>query len=152
MGNYKIGRKRTKDDAIIRTMYWDDDGLQLFPNKDGSPPMVGEGGEAVEAPSIKWYLTTLKGRHGKKIQDEMVEMDTRKSTAKMRTGTASESRIIASVVFVEGIEWENGSPITVMDQRVYADLEQWQINQLGEWIDELNQDSEKAQAKAKGES
>jgi len=50
------------------------------------------------------------------------------------------------------LEWENGNPIEGMNQRVYADLEQWMINQLGDWIDEVNQDSEPDQERAKGES
>lgn len=145
---YQIGIKRTKETAIVRKMWYDDDGLQVKPGPGEEAPTQ----KGVEYPCITWYLTTLKGRDQKKIQDDMVEMDTKKGSAKMRTGTATESRIIGSVVAVDGLEWSNGTEIEKVSQKVYADLEQWQINQLGDWIDEINQDSDDDQEKAKGES
>ena len=145
---YKIGVKRDRDNALVRKMYYDDQGLQLKPEGDDDHPLLPNG---EKAGVITWYLDTLKGRNQKKIGDEMVDMNTKKGTAKMKTGTAAESRIIGSVVFVEGLEWANGTAVETINQRAFADLEQWQINQLGEWIDELNQDSDDDQEASKKE-
>lgn len=147
--NFKIGITRTKENAIVRKMFYNDEGLQVKPEQ-GEEVAFLKGGEP--APCITWYLTTLKGKSQKKIADEMVEMDTKKGSAKMKTGTATESRVIASVIFVDGLEWDSGKVIEKISLQVYADLEIWQINQLGDWIDEINQDSDEDKEGEKGES
>lgn len=149
--DFILGRKTTMENAIVRKMYFDEKFLQVVsedPHGLSDHPEMANG---EPAGCITWYLQTLKGRDSKKIQDEMVEMNTKDSSARMRTGTATESRIIASVFHVDGLVWEHGTKAETMKKNVFADLETWQINQLGEWVDEINQDSDKAKAVEKSE-
>lgn len=144
---YVIGQRATRETAVIRKMYYGPDGLQRLP-VDGRAPLDEQGNEY---PCITWGLRTLRGRDQRRMADDMVEMDTRKGTAKMRAGTNTRTRVMGSVVFVDGLDTPDGRQIEGLSEAVYEDLELWMINVVSEWIDELNQDSDQRKAKSLGE-
>lgn len=144
---YLIGTGDTRENAIVRTMYHGPDGLERMAEGD-TPPSNDDG---TPCDKIVWGLRALRGRDQMKIQNESVEMDTKRGTAKMMTGNAVKSRILGSIVFVDGLAWANGVPIEGVNERVYADLPVWMINRLGAWVDDINRDSDEAKKEELGE-
>lgn len=144
---YLLGTNDTRETAIIRRMYYGPDGLERLP-VGGQPPHDENG---VEFPFITWGFRALRGRDQRKIQDEAVEIDTNKGTAKMKTGTAIKSRVLGSIVFVDGLGWANGQAVDAVSERLYDDLKVWQINRIAVWIDEINQDGDLQKKAEEGE-
>lgn len=137
---FQLGKMPTKENATQFFVYHDGMNFVASRDDDENPPTLPNSEQPCEC--ITFYLAPETGRVARKIADEVVELNSKKRTASMRTGSATMERIVSSVVWVEGLLDAKGNEVHKINQRVHDDMPSWLINALSKRISKLNRDEE----------
>jgi len=131
---YVVRKRDEKETAKLVHYYYDPETREhIDPEDDGSPPMIDnpdydkglEAGGAVppreiEAPSIKCWIGKFRGRDNRYMNDLQHKSDKR-GTTHHRTGTVLREKVCRGVVWLEGIEKDDGTAINKVTKAVYED-------------------------------